>query len=157
MALALELVLDQLRVTVWPDRHRRRVRKQMDAMVVAVWWWQPCRCVEDIVELLEKQGQEVCPHHGVGRRCSMASHRALPDHAVTVSPAANASPREVPQDGSQGAQQVHTEDHVEAIQRDHEQVEDELLGVDEDTSCTTDVCGSDTVTIGDSDAKAWLR
>jgi hypothetical protein len=41
VALVLEFIFDELRVAVWPDRYRRRVGEEVDAVIVAVRWRQP--------------------------------------------------------------------------------------------------------------------
>jgi hypothetical protein len=93
----------------------------------------------------------------MGHRRDVAANRSLPNHPMIVTPAAHVSPREVPQYGSQGAQPVHAQDHIVAIQRNDEGVDDELLSVDEDTCRAADTSGGHPVTVGDLDTEARVR
>jgi hypothetical protein len=43
------------------------------------------------------------------------------------------------------------------VQQNHEQVNDELLGIDEDIDCAADAHGGDTVTSGNLDTQVRLR
>jgi hypothetical protein len=89
----------------------------------------------------------------VSHRRDGAANRSLPDHPVVIAPAGHACLREVPQYGSQGAQPVHTQDRIVAIQRDDEEVDDKLLGVDEDMCRAADAGSGHPVAVGDLDTE----
>jgi hypothetical protein len=49
LALPLDFILEELRVTVRAHRHRWRVRQEVNLVVVAAWWWQTTGFLEDVV------------------------------------------------------------------------------------------------------------
>jgi hypothetical protein len=75
---------------------------------------------------------------------------------MIVAPTAHVCLVEVPQDQAQRAQPLHAEQHVVALHRNNEQVDDKFLGVDEDAERATDAGARDPITIGDLDMKTGL-
>ena len=70
--LALELILLQLRVAVWPDRHWRRAQQEVDPMVVGAGRREATRLDEDVVVLLEEDIEEWAIR--VGHEGAQAQH-----------------------------------------------------------------------------------
>jgi hypothetical protein len=85
-------------------------------------------------------------HVGHGHRVPLWN--ALPENPVVDTPAAHAAAVEIPQDRPQGAHPLHPQHHVETIERDHEQVEDEFFEADEDVGGAADAIAGDPITIG---------
>jgi hypothetical protein len=77
---------------------------------------------------------------GVRHRLLASSGDALPNDPMVIPLAAHACPIEVPEDGSERAQPMHSEDQVVALQLNHEEVKDEFLLVDEDARGAADTC-----------------
>jgi hypothetical protein len=63
-------------------------------------------------------------------------------------PAVHVAAVKIPQDRSKRAQPLHPQHHVKTIERNHEQVEDELFRVDEDTGGVADAIAGNPIAIG---------
>jgi hypothetical protein len=151
MALAFKLFLHQLRVAVRADRHWRRPRQEVNPVIQLAWWREPGWCGEDIVKFFQQKRQQIDGVQLVDRRGNVTANRSLPHYPMINAPVAHASPHEIPQNWSQGAQPVHSQHDIVAVQQNDEEINDELLSVDEDVRCAADSRSHHPVAVGNLD------
>jgi hypothetical protein len=101
--LALQLIIDELRVTIRADPHRHRVRQQMYPVIVPPWWGQLDRSGEHLLELLQQHQHQVIDIQRMHLGSVARRGHSLPHDAVVVAPAAEARSAKAPPDGPEGS------------------------------------------------------
>jgi hypothetical protein len=126
----------------------------MNPMIVPARWRQPDQSGGHIFELLEQHQHQVVDvqgmHPGTVERCG----HTLPHDVVVVTPTVEARPTEVPPDGSEGSHLVNPKDHVVSFQRNHEEIDDELLLINEDVHHPTNARAGYPIPVRHGDVQA---
>jgi hypothetical protein len=149
VALSHQFVLDKLWIPIGVDNNGRLARLEVNAMIEVARRRQPGGNGEDILEVAEQGGHEVCGRHGVdsGRRAGCG--HATPLDPVIITPTAHTSAGEIPENWPKGAQPLNPEHHLIAGQGNDEEVQHKFLRVDEELDVGADASAGHPVAIGD--------
>jgi len=83
ITLALDLIFQELKVTIRPHRHWSRAGKQVDAVIMASWWRQALRLLEEIV-VFEEQGVHEIARCGEGGHADTRAVDAVPQDSAAL-------------------------------------------------------------------------
>jgi hypothetical protein len=90
----------------------------MNAMIESAWRWKPGGDSEDIFEVAEQGGHQVCGGQCVhDRRCTRSGH-PMPIDTVIIAPATHARVGKIPEDWTKSPQPLNAEYHLIAHHRD---------------------------------------